>query len=175
MSGQVHLYSGDGKGKTSAAVGLALRAKGHGFRVWFVQFLKSGQSSELKRMETLGIHVISGQSIDKFSIAMSAEEKEAVRKENNERLAYVRNMADAGEIDLLVLDEAIGTAFGAGLLDVDQLMDFVEHKPEALELVLTGRDPSKKLADLVDYHSEIRMVRHPYVTKGLTSRPGIEY
>lgn len=175
MRGQVHLYSGDGKGKTSAAVGLALRAKGHGFRVWFVQFLKSGHSSELDMLKTLGIQVISGQSVEKFSFAMTDEEKKTVKEENNARLSYVRDLANEGEIDLLVLDEAVGTACGAGLLDIDQLMDFIENKPAALELVLTGRDPSKELSDAVDYHSEIRMVRHPYVTAGLKARPGIEY
>lgn len=175
MEGKVHLYSGDGKGKTSAAVGLSVRARGHGLNVCFAQFLKSGRSAELRVLETIGVRVVSGQSVEKFSFKMTDEEKAGVRKENDERLDWLWQLANSGDIDVLVLDEAVGAAFGTGLLDAQKLLRFVREKPSHLELVLTGRDPSKELSEAVDYHTNLCLRRHPYVSEGLVARAGIEY
>lgn len=173
--GQIHLYTGDGKGKTTAAVGLAVRARGFGLSVWFVQFLKSGKSNELPMLEQIGVKVISGQIHEKFSIVLTNDERKDATKENDERFDMVTAAAKNGEMDVLILDEAVGAAFRAKLLSAAALIDFVQNKPENLELVLTGRDPSPELIELVDYHTEMLMRKHPYETKKLQAREGIEY
>ncbi|MDO5734313.1 MAG: cob(I)yrinic acid a,c-diamide adenosyltransferase [Eubacteriales bacterium] len=173
--GMIHLYAGDGKGKTTAATGLTVRAAGRDWRVLFVQFLKSGNSAELKILRSLPtVKVVTGQKVNKFSFHMTAEEKETARNEFRERLEAARAAAEAGEVDLLVLDEALGT-IQAGLLDEDQLYEFMAEKPEALELVITGRDPSPRIIELADYYSEICERKHPYRSFGLNARPGIEF
>lgn len=173
--GFVHIYAGDGKGKSTAACGLAVRAAGRDWRVLFVQFIKSGNSAELKTLRALPtVEVISGQSINKFTFHMSPEELAAARKECQERLATAATRAAAGEVDLLVLDEALG-AMNAGLLSEVELVQAIEARAPEVELVLTGRGPTEKLIELADYYSEVCERKHPYRTEGQNARPGIEF
>lgn len=173
--GRIHIYAGDGKGKTTAAVGLAVRAAGWGERVLFVQFLKSGDSSEIKSLRRLSeITVLTGQKVNKFTFAMNEEEKAVAREECGQRLAQAVHAAERGEVDVLIMDETLG-AIASGMLDEAAVLRFMETKPQALELVLTGRDPSEALIALADYYTEMRLHKHPYVSEGLGSRPGIEY
>lgn len=171
--GLVHLYCGDGKGKTTAAVGLSVRARGSGLGVLFVQFLKAGNSAELDPLRQLGVQVISGQPTSKFIFQMNEEERQEARVFNRQRLAEVREGIQEG-VDLLVLDEILG-AIATDMVDEDVLLDFIASKPPHLELVLTGRDPSSKLLEAADYVSEVVMRKHPYETQGLAARPGIEF
>jgi cob(I)alamin adenosyltransferase len=171
--GLIHLYCGDGKGKTTASVGLAVRAKGSGLRVLFVQFLKSRQSGELGPLRDLGIEVVSGQPSGKFVFQMDEEEKAANRIFHRQRLADAVERSRAG-IDLLVLDEILG-AISTGMIDEEELISFLRTKPPHLELVLTGRDPSEKLIECADYISEVVMIKHPYEHSKMPARPGIEY
>ena len=101
-----------------------------------------------------------------------AERQEAAQR-SAQMLAQARRAAEAGECDLLVLDECFG-ALSTGMLDTEALLDFVEHKPPHLELVLTGRNPPEEFMALADYVSEIRKVKHPYDV-GVAARRGIEY
>lgn len=173
--GRIHIYAGDGKGKTTASVGLAVRASARGWKVLFVQFLKDGKSAELKVLRSLPtVTVLSGQKINKFTFAMTPEEKATAKAEMSERLKEAREKAENGEVDLLVLDEALG-AIHAGVLSEESVLDFLDHKPYSLELVLTGRDPSQALIDRADYYSEVCMRKHPYETEGLNARPGVEF
>ena len=167
--GLLHLYYGDGKGKTTAAMGLALRALGSGKRVVIVQFLKGGQSGEIPLLEQLGATVYRGKAGQKFVFQMNEAEKAATRTLQNQNLAA----ALAQPCDLLVLDEIFG-AIEAGMVEEGQLKDLFLHKPAGLELVLTGRHPTAATAQSADYLMEIRSHRHPY-DKGVSAREGIEW
>ena len=164
----LHIYTGEGKGKTTAAMGLALRAIGHGRKVVILQFLKSGTSGELVPLTRLGATVISGKPGCKFVSAMSREEKEKTRKMNDENLRKVLGM----EFDLLVLDEACA-AMKYDMVDPDLIRRAAALKSER-EIVLTGRDPAQFLLDAADYITDMVCVRHPYEC-GITAREGIEY
>ncbi len=170
--GKIHLYAGDGKGKTTASVGLAVRANGSGLKVLFVQFLKSGDSAELKQLEELGITVISGQPIKSFVFQMTPAEKQESQEFFVARLEEVFHQA--ADYDLLVLDEILG-AIASEMVPEARLIELLQEKPRQLELVLTGRDPSQKLIDLSDYYSEVTLRKHPYESEGLAARAGIEY
>lgn len=172
--GLVHLYCGDGKGKTTAAMGLALRAAGHGQKVLIVQFLKGRPSGEVNALQQVpGITLMRDKASRKFSWQMDEGEKAAVRQKNAEMLAAAVDEAAHAACDLLILDETIG-ACGIGLLAEDEVLDFIKHKPDKLELVLTGRNPSQKMLDAADYVTEMRKIKHPF-DQGIPARKGVEY
>jgi cob(I)alamin adenosyltransferase len=171
MKGLVHIYCGEGKGKTTAAVGLAVRAAGNGLKVLIVQFLKNGKTGELASFEKLeNITVIRGKGSSKFVWNMNEEEKEAALLMHTQNLQMV--MEASSNYDLMILDEAIG-ACSCGLLEKELLCSFLDKRPEGLEVVLTGRYPAQELLDRADYISEIKKIRHPY-DKGVMARKGIE-
>ncbi len=171
MSGLVHIYCGEGKGKTTAAVGLAVRAAGHGMRVLFLQFLKSGTSSELASLQRLEqVTLLHGEGVNCFVRAMDDKQKQSAKE--LQRKCFHTAVGQAQEYDMLVLDEAIG-ACSVGFLEEGELCSFLERKPKHLEVVLTGRYPSETLMEHADYISQIQSVRHPY-DKGITAREGIE-
>lgn len=173
MHGLIHVYCGEGKGKTTAALGLTIRALGAGFRVIFVQFLKNQETGELSILNRLpGITVIRGKEGSGFSFSMTEEQKEKTRQLHTEHLKMAIALAEAGECDMLVLDEAAG-AYARDLLDKELLERFVRNKPEQVELILTGRNPASWMLDCADYVSEIRKEKHPY-DKGIPAREGIE-
>lgn len=169
-TGRIHIYTGDGKGKTTAALGLALRAYGAGLKVMVVQFLKGRDTGELGPLARLGIPVVRS-SVEKFIPDMTPAEREECRKEQHACLEEARKAAAA--CDLLVLDEAIGAA-ASGMIGPQELLHFVQNKPAHTELVLTGRGAPSELIALADYVSEIRSVKHPY-DKGVPARRGIEF
>jgi cob(I)alamin adenosyltransferase len=164
----LHIYTGEGKGKTTAAMGLALRAIGHGRKVVILQFLKSGTSGELIPLEELGATVIAGKAGCKFVSAMTREEKQETRKMHDENLRKALGMT----FDLLVLDEACA-ALKYDLVDPNLIGQTISLKSER-EIVLTGRDPAQFLLDEADYITDMVCVRHPY-ERGTTAREGIEY
>ncbi|MGI6333355.1 MAG: cob(I)yrinic acid a,c-diamide adenosyltransferase [Saccharofermentanales bacterium] len=173
-NGLIHVLCGNGRGKTTSAIGLIIRAAGHGQRTMLVQFLKNGQSGEIKALRTLpGVHVISGPEDMRFSHVMSNEDREEARERHHRYLAVAVRAAQAGRIDLLVLDEVLD-AVHTGLLSEESLLMFLKNKPADLEVVLTGRDPSEKILSLSDYISDIRAVRHPF-ERGVLARKGVEY
>ncbi len=167
--GLVHLYCGDGKGKTTAAMGLALRALGQGMRVVVVQFLKNGTSGELEPLKKLGAAVYSGQPGAKFTFQMNAEEKAQATKENNARLAEALQQP----CDLLILDE-ICAARNSGMVDEALAKQAVLERPQHREVVLTGRNPEAWMVEAADYITEMRPRRHPY-EQGIPARKGIEF
>ncbi len=171
--GLVHLYHGDGKGKTTAAVGLAIRAAGCGKHVLFVQFMKGGQTGELVILGQIpNMKVVRNKPCNKFSFAMTEAEKAELTRCHNALLGEAIIMTKDGQYDLLVLDEAVG-ACAKNLLDEAMLQDFVQKKPETLELVLTGRNPSAFLLEAADYVTEMKKIKHPY-EQGIPARVGIE-
>ena len=167
--GLVHLYYGTGKGKTTAAMGLALRALGNGMRVVVVQFLKNGTSGELEPLRTLGATVLSGQPGAKFTFQMNDEEKAQAAQEHNERLEEALTLP----CELLILDE-ICAARQSGMLDEALARRAVLERPQGREVVLTGRVPEPWMLDAADYITEMQAQRHPYV-HGITARRGIEF
>ncbi len=171
--GKIHLYAGDGKGKTTAAVGLAVRASGHDLKVLFAQFLKSGDSAELKQMEKLGISVVSGQPFSKFVFQMTNAERKESHDFFEKRLVKIFQQAQT-DYDLLILDEVLG-AISTGMLSEELLLNLLETKSQHLEVVLTGRDPTAELIACSDYYSEMKMHKHPFESQELTARAGIEY
>lgn len=171
--GLVHIYCGEGKGKTTCSVGLTVRACGYGLHVLFMQFLKSGDSSELKVLKSLpGIDVLGTKPIKKFSFQMTEEEKAETRQVNAEQFHDMVRMLENDHYDMLVLDEVLG-AIEAGLLDDQLIVNFLKNRPEQLEVVMTGRYPTEELEELADYVSRIDKVKHPY-DKGIPARAGIE-
>lgn len=164
----LHLYWGNGKGKTTAAMGLALRALGHGRRVVVVQFLKDGTSGEIAPLRAAGAAVYACPNA-KFTWLMDEADKAAAR----EASARALGQALAEPFDLLVLDEACA-ALKSGILDETLLRRAVAFAKNGREVVLTGRDPAPWLQDAADYSTEMRAHRHPYAD-GVAAREGVEY
>ena len=173
MFGLIHIYCGDGKGKTTAAVGLAVRCAGRGNKVLLVQFLKSRDSGELYSLAKLpDIEVMRGKESKKFTFQMNEEEKHALLIEHNKMFEQVLAKIKNGGYSLLILDEVIG-ALNAKVFEMPKLIEFLRHKSENLEVVLTGRNPAPELVEIADYVSEMRKVKHP-MDKGIMAREGIE-
>jgi cob(I)alamin adenosyltransferase len=174
MKGLVHIYTGDGKGKTTAAVGLGIRACGRGLRVLMVQFLKGADTGEihtLKRLEP-GFTLYRSTETKKFTWNMNAEELRQTAESQKSIFDYAVEAAKSGNWDMVILDEVMG-ALGTGMLRLKDIAEFIGAKPEGLELVLTGRNAPAELIGLADYVSEIKAVRHP-MEKGIPARIGIE-
>lgn len=169
QTGLVHLYYGDGKGKTTAAMGLALRALGSGKRVVVLQFLKGGQSGEIPLLEQLGAKIYRGKAGQKFVFQMNDAEKAETRALQNANLAA----AMAEPADLLILDEA-GSAWELDMADKALLQQAVLQRPAGQECVLTAHAAPQWMLDAADYVTEMKCLRHPY-QKGVAARKGIEY
>ena len=172
--GLIHIYCRDGKGKTTAAMGLGMRAVGREKKVLLTQFLKDNETGELNSIEKLGenFEVFKGVPVKKFFKFMSVEEQEETRTEHGERFKKITNKAIADNVDLLILDEIIAS-INLELVPLSEVIEFLKNKPIGLEVVLTGRNPDNKLIELADYVSEIKAIKHPY-EKGINSRIGIE-
>lgn len=169
QNGLVHLYWGEGKGKTTAAMGLALRALGHGRRVVVLQFLKGTPSGEVPMLERLGATVLRDWPGEKFAFQMEETELEQARC----RQTALLRRAMAQQADLLVLDEACA-AWQLDLVDRALLQRAVEQRAPGCEVVLTGRDPAPWMQACADYSTELCCRRHPY-ERGVPARQGIEF
>lgn len=171
MPGYLHVYTGDGKGKTTAAVGLAVRARGAGLPVAFAQFLKGAQTAELAPLQMLGVEIFRRKSVGKFLGAMDPEERALCRRE--QCACFSAAAAAAPQQGLLVLDELCG-ALSAGMLEQGAVRAFLAGRPAGLEVACTGRDAPGWLLDLADYVTVMACKKHPYA-KGVRARRGIEY
>lgn len=172
--GLLHIYCGDGKGKTTAALGLAMRAAGAGMRVHIVQFLKGTDTAELHSISM--IPNISIERCDRnygFTCSMTEEDRQAVTDCHNRLLRHAKKKMDAGMVDMLILDEW-NAAYGHGLMDAELADELVFDRTPQVEMVLTGRNPREKFVKAADYVSEIHAVKHPYM-QGVPSRKGIEF
>lgn len=172
--GLIHIYCGDGKGKTTASVGLALRAAGQGMKVHFIQFLKGSGSGEINLLKKIdGISVECCDRNYGFYNSMSDKDKNEIINCHNKMLSEAIELAEKKSIDMLIMDE-FNAAYNYGLLDKAAAANFIINKPEYLELIITGRDPDEKFIEKADYVSCISAVKHPY-EKGISARKGIEY
>lgn len=172
--GLIHIYCGDGKGKTTAAIGLAVRAAGSGMKVHIVQLLKGSETSELNSLKLIpGITVRRCDRDYGFTFNMSDENKKKLIKCHNDLLLQAEKLMNGGSIDMLIIDE-FNAAYEYDLLDRELADRIVLQKSQRTELVLTGQNPHPKFAETADYVSEIKAVRHPY-RSGIKARKGIEY
>ncbi len=176
MEGLIHVYTGDGKGKTTAAFGLGVRAVGHGRRVLFAQFLKGGtpESGEIQvankflpGMETLRFSEVHPRFDPNVKV-------EALAAQVQQDFEEVKRLILSEGFDLVILDE-INNCISQDLLPVQFLLDLLNDKPESLEMVLTGRGAHPRVIEKADYVTELRMIKHPAQTSGTQAREGIEY
>lgn len=174
--GLIHIYTGEGKGKTTASLGLAIRAAGHGFKVLFVQFFKeeSADSGELffLREAKPGIEVIRSNCRHPV-FTKNRTDAEALRRAISGTFESVKKRVGEGGVDLLVLDEVMSAVKG-GWISVDDLIGFIEKRPSDLEIVLTGREAPPELVKIADYVTEMLKIKHPF-DRGVPARKGVEY
>ena len=168
----IHIYCGNGKGKTTAALGLVLRHVGAGGSAVFAQFLKSSPTGELAALERIQVPVLRNNLPHGFFPSMSDETKAAVTAMHNATLAEAARLARTNACTLLVLDE-LCAAYSLGLIDRAMALALLDDHGAA-ELVLTGRDPAPELLERADYITEMKLVRHPS-EKGVQARKGIEF
>lgn len=182
--GLVHVYTGDGKGKTTASLGLALRAIGNNLKVYMIQFLKSGFTGELyssKKLgftiEQFGVDALKEKQIKlqefadktgRFVFQPDTEEKAAAMQ----ALEHAEKIIKSNEYNLVILDE-INCALDKGLIQLKDVLDLIKDHGK-VELVFTGRDAPKELKEAADYVSVVNRVKHPW-QKGIKARRGIEY
>lgn len=166
----IHIYCGDGKGKTTASIGLAVRMAGYGKKVLFMQFLKGSYTGELEILQKCeNITVMRCDKNYGFFRSMTDSDKENIIECHNENLEYVLKNMDS--FDMIVLDE-IFAAYNYDLADREKVKKIVEKYKG--ELVMTGREPQEWFVERADYVSEIKKIKHPY-DKGITAREGIEF
>lgn len=175
--GMVHVYTGSGPGKTRSAFGIAMRALGHGYRVYIIQFMKGrwrgaeefGEIKTAKKLEKLQVARFgTGEFIGKGEKPEEIDKKLAA-----EGLKQARDLMNKGDYDLLILDE-VNMALHFGLIELDEILSLIEDKPEHMELILTGRKAKKEIRDKADYLITYNAEKHPY-QKGIKARKGIEY
>lgn len=174
QKGLVHLYFGDGKGKTTAAVGLGLRAFGRNKKILMVQFLKDYDSGEIIALENFSdnFFILKGEPVIKFFDYMSKTEKEKTIKEQYQLFNTAIETAFTKNYDLIILDELID-AVNLGIIGMNEVCGFIKSKPESLEIVITGHNPSVDFFEICDYITEIKKIKHPY-ENGVNARIGIE-
>ncbi|MEW5784457.1 MAG: cob(I)yrinic acid a,c-diamide adenosyltransferase [Bacillota bacterium] len=172
--GYIQVYTGDSKGKTTAALGLGLRAVGRGYTVWMYQFLKGAPSGELDSISLLNgrFRVFRLAEEKKFFSALTGMEKEILKTRLQGELRQVIEAMERESCDLLILDEIMGTIH-AGLLTVAEVCALIDCKPPGMELVLTGRNAPRELLEKADLVTEMCCIKH-YMDAGVSARDGIE-
>jgi len=170
QKGYVQVYTGDGKGKTTAALGLAVRAAGAGFKVYMAQFLKKGDYSEIKALERFSELITVEQfGLGRFVMGQPDADDIAAARKGLETILKVLN---SGKHQMVILDEA-NMAAVCGLLSIEDLLTVIEQKPDHMELILTGRGAAQQIIEKADLVSEIKAVKH-YFNNGVKARVGIE-
>ncbi|MDH3883854.1 MAG: cob(I)yrinic acid a,c-diamide adenosyltransferase [Desulfobacterales bacterium] len=170
MKGKVHVYTGDGKGKTTAALGLSIRAAGAGLRVFIAQFIKSDEYSEIKALKRFSDLI----TVEQFGLGgfiggnPSSGDIEAAQK----GVARVKEIISSGNYDVVVLDEA-NIAVKFKLFSEQDLLDIIDAKSKNIELVITGRDAAPKIIEKADLVTQMKAVKH-YFQNGVEARVGIE-
>ncbi|MDD2605293.1 MAG: cob(I)yrinic acid a,c-diamide adenosyltransferase [Desulfobacterales bacterium] len=168
--GFVQVYTGDGKGKTTAVIGLAVRAIGAGLRVYLAQFLKQGDYSEVKAL---------GQFKDRITIVqfgtgsfVRGKPSDTDRALAAKGLAAARQALTSGDYDVVILDEA-NVAATLGLISTEAILELVKRKPETVELVISGRGADPAIIAAADLVTEVKVIKH-YYENGVQARTGIE-
>lgn len=172
--GLIHVYCGEGKGKTTASLGLIVRASGAGYDVVIVQYFKSWETSELKTLEKFpNVKIIKGELPKEFTWELTLGKLNEIVDVHNQMFKKAIKSIRDGIPTLLVLDEIIG-ASTYDYIDTKIVLDYLKNKPNNVEAVLTGRNPLPEFVEIADYVSEVKKIKHPY-DKGILARKGIEY
>lgn len=171
--GYVHIYTGGGKGKTTAALGLAIRAAGAGCTVFFAQFLKGRYSSEIESLKALGITIQRTDPVLKFMNYMDEAERNECILSCRNLFTQCQQALKSGAYGLVVMDEVLD-AVNHQIISQDELCEALESREIHTEAVLTGRKPGDRIRSIADYISDIQAVKHPY-SKGVAAREGIEF
>jgi cob(I)alamin adenosyltransferase len=173
--GLVHIITGKGRGKTTSAIGLGLRAVGHGLKVYMVQFIKSekegkehGEIKSIKKFRNFKVAQFGSGKLVSHSTPTNTDFELAKKG-----FEHAKEIIKSGKYDMVILDE-IWVAFHHKLIELSEIIDLMKNKPEHIELVLTGRHAPEEAYEYADYVSEIEKIKHPY-SKGLKARLGIEY
>lgn len=170
----LHIYYGNGKGKTTGSIGIAIRAAGYDRKILFAQFLKSEETGERKVLKLIpNIELTPCPDVFKFVKFMTDQEKLQCRQDSRNTFERCVRQVLTGKFDMVVFDEIFG-AIENNMLTESELFDFLANAPKNIEIVLTGHNPSQRILDLADYATELKKVVHPY-DKGVTARMGIEY
>ena len=169
----IHIYCGDGKGKTTAALGLAMRYTGYGHRVVIAQFQKTSFSGEMESFQKLpNVFFLRPKGeVTGFSWELTQEQKETRKQEHEALFRQAASLCTAP--CLVILDEII-SAINTGCMDEQEVLQYLEQLPEDVEVVLTGRDPNSSLCAVADYITEMKKRKHP-MDRGIYARKGIEY
>jgi len=171
MNGYIQIYTGDGKGKTTAAFGLALRALGAGKKVYIAQFVKGQTYSEIEPIKQLSPNIeVYQYGLECFIKKLPTQEDIDMAKIGLEKVAKV---ISEGKYELVILDEA-NIALYYNLFKIEELLHILKNKPKNLEIVITGRYAPKELLEVADLVTEMQEVKH-YYRKGIEARKGIEY
>lgn len=171
----IQVYYGEGKGKTTAAIGQGIRAVGNHYKVIMIQFLKNNETCEcefLKQLEP-DFTVFHFEKKHNFTWELDEEEKQEIRSETSNALNFAAKVIDAGQCDVLILDEILNSV-SLGFANESDVCALMDSKSEDLELILTGRDLPDAIAQRADYISYIDKIKHP-IDKGIKARKGIEY
>jgi cob(I)alamin adenosyltransferase len=173
--GLVIVYTGDGKGKTTAALGLCIRAVGYGEKICIIQFIKgSWRYGELDGIKKLAPNVeLHQKGLGFVGIMDDKLDKSEHIKAAGKALAFAREKIQSGKYDIVILDE-INVAVSLGLIKVEDVVELIENKPELMDLVLTGRNAGQKIIDRADLVTEMREIKHPF-QKGIKAQKGIDF
>jgi cob(I)alamin adenosyltransferase len=172
FQGMIQVYTGDGKGKTTAALGLACRAAGHGYKILIIQFMKGNRDyGELETARRLAPQLTIRPMGRGCRISREDPDPEDV-KLCREAMLYAQRAIIGGEYDIVVLDE-INVAVGLGLVPKEEVLKLLDERPARLELILTGRHACREIVERADLVTEMKEIKH-YYQKGIQSREGIE-
>lgn len=169
-----HIYTGTGKGKTTAAVGLAVRALGHGTKVLYVYFHKNPDKygyTEIASLAKLGA-VVKGFAGSHPGCDKALDE-ETIKHQCRQGLEYIQSVFRQNTFEMVILDEIL-ISVRDNFIDESELLDIIKEKPACVELVMTGRGVTEGLIEIADYMSNIEKVKHPF-DMGITSRKGVEF
>ncbi len=170
--GLVQCYFGRGKGKTTAAIGQGVRAIGHGFKVYMIQFMKGnykyGEVSSIKSFPNFELRQFG-------SPELIAEPEDFDKDQGNEALEFAKEIIMCDEYDIVILDE-IGVAISMNVIEVEPVLEIIKNKPSLVEIILTGGPKMHpKLKEVADLVTEMRLIKHYYQSQGISARYGIEY
>jgi cob(I)alamin adenosyltransferase len=175
--GITQIYFGEGKGKTTAAIGQAIRALGQGLRIYMAQFLKPMKafSGEMAMFEKMGPHFIFRRPNKSCFLdhVLTSDEKDQEKAFITDEIVAARKMILSGSCDIFIFDELL-TALQMGLIEESYIEDLLKIRPKQIEIILTGLQSTQKLTDLADLVTEMKIIKHPFQT-GLKARRGIEY
>ncbi len=170
MKGYVQVYTGNGKGKTTAAIGLSIRAAGAGLSVYIAQFIKMGEYSEIKALKRFSDRI----TIEQYGFGRFVNRKPSKKdiQVGRKGLERVKVVIASGQFDIVILEEA-NVAAEYGIISVEELVKLISTKPDGVELVITGRNASPQVIEIADLVTEMKVVKH-YYEKGVKARVGIE-